>query len=123
MQLERSHAANHSLSTKNTRELIGIRDSKLMLLKMDRPSPYICRLTKCKPMFDPDSLETFAVDMGSLNSLVNQAKHIVKNTHQTIIRKESVGGIAENSLFGYSKVELLPCPRSPIKPNKRQWIH
>ncbi|CDH54892.1 predicted protein [Lichtheimia corymbifera JMRC:FSU:9682] len=99
-----------------------IMGTKLTLLLMDRPAPYICRMTRCRPMFYPSSLDSFADDMGSLISLINQVKHVVKNTHNAVIRKELVGAVVDDSLLDDSSVKLSPCPRSPIKSNKRQRL-
>lgn len=73
-------------------------------------------------MFYPSSLDSFAADMGSLISLINQAKHIVKDNHNAVMRKEVVGAIVDDSFLDDSNVKLLPCPRSPIKSNKRQRL-
>ncbi|KAI8149326.1 hypothetical protein BJV82DRAFT_662627 [Fennellomyces sp. T-0311] len=96
-----------------------IMGTKLTLIRMDRPSSYVCRVKECKSMHFPTSLDTFAVDMGSLLSLVNQAKTVVKRT-VTATKRESVEEGADDDSFVTTIPDLPPCPSSPRKPNKRQ---
>ncbi|KAI9470421.1 hypothetical protein BDB00DRAFT_777015, partial [Zychaea mexicana] len=92
---------------------------KIFALLLDRPSTYVCRLTKTEPMFFPASVNDFAVQMGSLIHFVWQIKQVMLATVNAQKPKTIQGASTVNSLLG---VRPLPaCATSPkLRPTKRQ---